>query len=128
MAKISVNGRLRTVDVDHADTPLLWVIRENLGMTGTKFGCGESLCGACTVHINGEAVRSCQTPIGDVKESDRITTIEGLDAKGQHPLAKGLDRRAGAPVRLLPVRPDHAGRGPAGDRTRSRRTTRSSSI
>ena len=88
MAKISVNGRLRTVDVDHADTPLLWVIRENLGMTGTKFGCGESLCGACTVHINGEAVRSCQSPIGDVKESDKITTIEGLDAKGRHPLQK----------------------------------------
>ena len=89
-------------------TPLLWAIREQLQMTGTKFGCGAGLCGACTVHVNGEAVRSCQTSVSDVA-GKKITTIEGLSAKGDHPLAEGLDRRAGAAMRLLPVRPDHAG-------------------
>src|SRR6201990_721988 len=69
------------------DTPLLWVIREQLQMTGTKFGCGAGLCGACTVHVNGEAVRSCQTMISDVA-GKRITTIEGLSARGDHPLQK----------------------------------------
>ena len=69
------------------DTPLLWAIREQLQMTGTKFGCGAGLCGACTVHVNGEAVRSCQTMVGDVA-GKKITTIEGLSAKGDHPLQK----------------------------------------
>ena len=70
-----------------SDTPLLWVIREQLQMTGTKFGCGAGLCGACTVHVNGEAVRSCQTALSDVA-GKKITTIEGLSAKGDHPLQK----------------------------------------
>ena len=69
------------------DTPLLWAIREQLQMTGTKFGCGAGLCGACTVHVNGEAVRSCQTSLSDVA-GKKITTIEGLSAKGDHPLQK----------------------------------------
>ena len=69
------------------DSPLLWAIREQLQMTGTKFGCGAGLCGACTVHVNGEAVRSCQTAVGDVA-GKKITTIEGLSAKGDHPLQK----------------------------------------
>jgi isoquinoline 1-oxidoreductase alpha subunit len=69
------------------DTPLLWVIRETAGLTGTKFGCGQGLCGACTVHVDGQAVRSCQTPVADV-EGAEITTIEGLDPAGQHPLQK----------------------------------------
>ena len=69
------------------DTPLLWVIRDQLQMTGTKFGCGAGLCGACTVHVNGEAVRSCQTSLSDVA-GKKITTIEGLSAKGDHPLQK----------------------------------------
>ena len=69
------------------DTPLLWVIREQLQMTGTKFGCGAGLCGACTVHLNGEAVRSCQTSLSDAV-GKKITTIEGLSAKGDHPLQK----------------------------------------
>ena len=70
-----------------SDTPLLWAIREQLQMTGTKFGCGAGLCGACTVHLNGEAVRSCQTTLSDAA-GKKITTIEGLSAKGDHPLQK----------------------------------------
>ena len=86
MAKININGR--DVSVGAAgDSPLLWAIREQLQMTGTKFGCGVGLCGACTVHVNGEAVRSCQTAVGDVV-GKKITTIEGLSAKGDHPLQK----------------------------------------
>ncbi len=72
----NVNGKNQTVDVA-PDTPLLWVLRDTLGMTGTKFGCGKALCGACTVHLNGMAVRSCQTQVGSVA-GQKITTIEGL--------------------------------------------------
>ncbi|EGP09020.1 (2Fe-2S)-binding protein [Afipia clevelandensis] len=86
MPTISINGRNVSVDAAN-DTPLLWVIREQLQMTGTKFGCGAGLCGACTVHVNGEAVRSCQTALSDVA-GKKITTIEGLSAKGDHPLQK----------------------------------------
>jgi isoquinoline 1-oxidoreductase subunit alpha len=86
MAKLSINGRDVSVDAAN-DTPLLWVIREQLQMTGTKFGCGAGLCGACTVHVNGEAVRSCQTMVSDVS-GKKITTIEGLSQKGDHPLQK----------------------------------------
>ena len=74
--KIKVNGAERTVDVD-SDTPLLWVLRDVLGMTGTKFGCGMALCGACTVHIDGVATRSCVTPIDSVGSSE-VTTIEAI--------------------------------------------------
>jgi isoquinoline 1-oxidoreductase subunit alpha len=84
--KITVNGRAATVDVP-ADMPLLWVIREVLNLPGTKYGCGMSLCGACTVHVNGEVVRSCVTPIAEVS-GKQITTIEGLSANGTHPLQK----------------------------------------
>jgi isoquinoline 1-oxidoreductase subunit alpha len=80
----SVNGKQQTVDVSQ-DTPLLWVLRDTLGLTGTKFGCGKALCGACTVHLNGMAVRSCQTPVGSVG-GQKITTIEGLG--GKHPVQK----------------------------------------
>src|SRR5271165_24482 len=73
---IKVNGIVRTVDVD-GDTPLLWVLRDVLGMTGTKFGCGMALCGACTVHVDGAATRSCATPVDSVGTSE-ITTIEGI--------------------------------------------------
>jgi isoquinoline 1-oxidoreductase alpha subunit len=86
MATLNINGQNKSVDAA-ADTPLLWAIREQLQMTGTKFGCGAGLCGACTVHVNGEAVRSCQTMVGDVA-GKKITTIEGLSAKGDHPLQK----------------------------------------
>lgn len=81
---LTVNGKQVTVDVP-ADTPLLWVIREVLNLPGTKFGCGMSLCGACTVHINGKAERSCVTAISEVN-GKQITTIEGLAAKTLHPL------------------------------------------
>ena len=76
MIKLKVNGKPQTVEVS-PDTPLLWVIRETLGLTGTKFGCGMALCGACTVHLNGEAVRSCVTPISRAAGKD-VATIEGL--------------------------------------------------
>jgi aerobic-type carbon monoxide dehydrogenase small subunit (CoxS/CutS family) len=86
MIPITVNGKQQQVDAD-SDTPLLWALREYLGLTGTKFGCGIAQCGACTVHLDGQAIRSCITPIGSVK-GKRITTIEGLSANGSHPLQK----------------------------------------
>ena len=86
MTTLNING-LNMSDDAAGDTPLLWAIREQLQMTGTKFGCGIGMCGACTVHVNGEAVRSCQTMVGEVA-GKKITTIEGLSAKGDHPLQK----------------------------------------
>jgi len=81
---IKVNNQNRQVDVD-PDTPMLWVLRDSVGLVGTKFGCGIGQCGACTIHINGTAVRSCSTPISAV-EGKSITTIEGLSADASHPL------------------------------------------
>jgi aerobic-type carbon monoxide dehydrogenase small subunit (CoxS/CutS family) len=86
MIPIIINGKKRTVDVS-PDTPLLWVLRETLGMTGTKFGCGIAQCGACTVHLEGKPIRSCSTPIS-FTQGKRITTIEGLSADGSHPLQR----------------------------------------
>jgi isoquinoline 1-oxidoreductase subunit alpha len=87
MARLIINGQTHDVDVE-PDTPLLWVIRENIGMTGTKYGCGIAQCGACTVHIDGVATRSCSMPISAV-EGKQITTIEGLAPNGtQHPVQK----------------------------------------
>ncbi len=80
----TLNGKSQSVEVD-PQMPLLWVLRDTLNMTGTKFGCGMALCGACTVHINGEAARSCITPISAVS-GKQITTIEGLSADGNHPV------------------------------------------
>jgi len=82
--KLNVNGRSTTVDVA-ADTPLLWVIRDVLNLRGTKYGCGIGQCGACTVHLGGKAVRSCQTPVS-AATSAPITTLEGLSADGTHPV------------------------------------------
>jgi len=82
--QLKVNGQTHEVDVEH-DAPLLWVLRDELGLTGTKFGCGISACGACTVHVNGEATRSCVTAVGTVVGAD-IITIEGLSAKGLTPV------------------------------------------
>jgi isoquinoline 1-oxidoreductase alpha subunit len=86
MVTLNINGHDHSVDAPN-DTPLLWVIREHLQMTGTKFGCGAGLCGACTVHLHGEAVRSCQTAVSQAA-GKKITTIEGLDSKGEHPLQR----------------------------------------
>ena len=82
--KLTVNGRATTVEAP-ADMPLLWVIRDILNLKGTKYGCGMSVCGMCTVHVNGEATRSCVTPVSSVA-GKRITTIEGLSPDGSHPL------------------------------------------
>ena len=112
MAKLNINGKVRDVQVE-ADTPLLWVIREQVGLTGTKYGCGVAQCGACSVHINGEVLRSCSIRVSDVKATDKIVTIEGLSPQQLASRAEGLagDRRAA--MRLLPVRPDHGGGGAA---------------
>jgi isoquinoline 1-oxidoreductase alpha subunit len=84
MVSVTVNGTARSFDGD-ADMPLLWYLRDVLQATGTKFGCGQALCGACTVHLDGAAVRACITPMKTVAGKS-VVTIEGLDAKGQHPL------------------------------------------
>ena len=86
MIRMRVNRKAHSVDVN-PDTPLLWVLRENLGLTGMKFGCGMALCGACTVHLNGEAVRSCVTPVSSAADKD-VTTIEGLSSDLTHPLQR----------------------------------------
>ena len=84
--EVNVNGRRQTVDVA-PDTPLLWVLRETLGLTGTKFGCGVAQCGACTVHLNGKPTRACVTPISSVGAGS-VTTIEGLSVDGSHPVQR----------------------------------------
>ena len=83
--QLTVNKKKHRVDVD-SDTPLLWVIRDVIGYTGTKFGCGMGLCGACTVLLNGSPIRSCSTPVSTLKATDKITTIEGLSEKATHPV------------------------------------------
>lgn len=85
MSKLKVNGKQVDVDVDPS-TPLLWVLRENLGLTGSKYGCGIGSCGSCTVHINGEPVRSCTVPVSSLDASQDIVTIEGLSADTSHPI------------------------------------------
>jgi aerobic-type carbon monoxide dehydrogenase small subunit (CoxS/CutS family) len=86
LATLRINGNATEVDVA-PDTPLLWVLRDTLGFTGTKFGCGQGLCGACTVHLNGVAIRSCQTPVSAVGDA-AITTVEGLSADRSHPVQR----------------------------------------
>jgi len=87
VAKLNVNGQALEVAVE-PDTPLLWVLREQVGLTGTKYGCGVAQCGACSVHINGELRRSCSVPVGSVGASDRIVTIEGLSRDRSHPVQR----------------------------------------
>jgi isoquinoline 1-oxidoreductase subunit alpha len=82
---LMVNGRKVTLRSE-ADTPLLWVLRDELGFTGTKYGCGKGLCGSCTVHLNGEAIRSCQLTVADLKPESQVVTIEGLSADANHPV------------------------------------------
>ncbi len=85
--KLHVNGQVREFEAEE-DTPLLWVIREQLGLTGTKYGCGVAQCGACTVHIDGEPTRSCVRPVSTVTADQKIVTIEGLSLDGNHPVQK----------------------------------------
>jgi isoquinoline 1-oxidoreductase subunit alpha len=87
MAQLNINGTAREVDAD-PETPLLWVIREQLGLTGTKYGCGIAQCGSCTVHIDGVATRSCALPLNAIQADQKIVTIEGLSADGSHPVQK----------------------------------------
>jgi len=87
MARLNINGRQREVAVED-DTPLLWVLREQVGLTGTKYGCGVAQCGACSVHLNGQVVRSCSIPVGSLKPSDRVVTIEGLSRNASHVVQK----------------------------------------
>ena len=87
MARLDINGQIREVQVED-DTPLLWVIREQVGLTGTKYGCGVAQCGACSVHINDSLARSCSIPVGSLKDTDRIVTIEGLSSTSSHPVQK----------------------------------------
>ena len=87
MAKLNVNGAVRDITVED-DTPLLWVLREQLGLTGTKYGCGVAQCGACTVHIDGVATRSCVRPVSTIEPTEKIITIEGLSKDGSHPVQK----------------------------------------
>ena len=87
MTRLTVNGKVMDLDAE-PDTPLLWVLREQLGLTGTKYGCGIALCGACTVHIDGEAVRSCSRTLSSVSASQKVITIEGLAPNASHPLQR----------------------------------------
>ena len=87
--KLQINGKVYNTEVA-ADTPLLWVLRDHLGLVGTKYGCGIAQCGACTVHLNGAAVRSCLLPVSAV-QSAKVTTIEGLSENGDHPLQQAWD-------------------------------------
>ena len=87
MAKLNVNGRTLDLEVD-GETPLLWALREQAGLTGTKYGCGVAQCGACSVHINGDVQRSCAIPVSSLKETDQIVTIEGLSPDASHAVQK----------------------------------------
>jgi isoquinoline 1-oxidoreductase alpha subunit len=87
MATLNVNGQVRSYEAE-PDTPLLWVLREQLGLTGTKYGCGVAQCGACTVHIDGVPTRTCVRPVSSVQATEKIVTIEGLSPSGSHPVQK----------------------------------------
>ncbi len=87
MARLNVNGQVREHEAE-PDTPLLWVLREHLGLTGSKYGCGVAQCGSCTVHLDGQPVRSCVVPISAVQAAQKVVTIEGLSSRGDHPLQK----------------------------------------
>ncbi len=87
MPTLIVNGQIREFDAE-PDTPLLWVLREQLGLTGTKYGCGIAQCGACTVHVDGMPTRSCVRPVSTLSSQEKVVTIEGLSARGDHPVQK----------------------------------------
>ena len=116
---LNVNGRTHSVDVA-SDTPMLWVLRDALGLVGTKYGCGIGECGACTIHLDGTPARACQTEVSAVGRKS-VTTIEGLDPGGKTSAAEGLVRARCAAVRVLPSRPTHDGGGVAQEQPASER-------
>ncbi len=120
---LTVNGERRQFEAA-ADTPLLWVLRDILNLTGTKYGCGAGLCRACTIHLDGEASFSCQIPIS-AADGRRVTTIEGLSPDRSHPLQTGVDRGRRAAVRLLPAGTDHERGCAAREDARAERRARS---
>jgi hypothetical protein len=107
MVNLTVNGTARMFDGDE-DMPLLWYLRDDLRLTGTRFGCGAGLCGACTVHLDGTAVRACQTPLKSLNNK-KVVTIEGLSPNGTHPVQAAWEKTQRRTVRLLSDRSDHAG-------------------
>jgi len=115
---LTINGEPKSFDAP-ADMPLLWVLRDVLGMTGTKFGCGIAQCGACTVHIDGKPVRSCMLPVSAVRESRRHHHRRHQRLVRRRQSAESLARSRGDPVRLLPIGPDHVGRRTARDHAQS---------
>ena len=118
---LTVNGKTAPASTCPEDMPLLWVLRDVIGLTGTKFGCGIAACGACTVHIDGQPTRSCVTPVSAVA-GKQITTIEAIGETSAGPEDPGgLDRARRPAVRLLPVGPDHVGVGAAGRESQSQR-------
>jgi hypothetical protein len=111
MVSLTINGKIFDTDVE-PDTPLLWAIRENVGLTGTKYGCGIAQCGACTVHIDGVAIRSCGVLVSEAV-GQQITTIEGLATDGVLTKVQQAWIANDVPVRILPERHDHGCRGTA---------------
>ena len=107
MINLKVNGKAYQVDVDPS-TPIFWVIRDNLGLTGTKFGCGAAQCGACMVHLDGDGIRSCIAPVSRA-DGKEMVTIEGLGSKAEQAPAAGLDTGRCAAMRILSVGADHGG-------------------
>ena len=113
MIRFVLNGEDVQTD-DTPDTPLLWVVRDTFALKGAKFGCGAGLCGACTMHVDGQVARTCALPLAAVA-GKRVTTIEGLGTtEAPHPAAKCLGRAGGSPMRLLSIRADHVRRRPFG--------------
>ena len=122
--KLNVNGEDVSLEVA-PEMPLLWALRDELQLSGTKYGCGVGLCGACTVHVDGKAVRSCMTLVSDAVGKP-VTTIEGLSPDGKSSRAGRLARTQRAAMRLLPGGPDHAGVGSARRKSQSERSRKSS--
>ena len=117
MIKVMFNGQQRDWDGD-PDLPLLWFLRDEVGLTGTKYGCGQALCGSCTVMVDKQAVRACITSVSDVVGRE-VTTIEGLHPDRGSPGSEGVASAQCAAMRLLPDRPDHAGRSTAAGKSKT---------
>ncbi len=117
--EIEINGQRVQIKGD-GDTPLLWILRDDLDLTGTKYGCGMARCGACTVLVDGQAIRSCVTPVSDLV-GKKVTTIEGLSPDGSHPVQQAWIQENVPPMRILPKWTNYVGRGPSSSQTHRRR-------